>query len=145
MIAVDTNILVYAHRRDTRLNSKACAVVTTLAQGDQPWAVPWPCVYEFISVVTNRRIWGDEATTPTQAWRQVHAWATSPSNHMLGETEDFIGILHRFIDRPKIVGGVVHDARIAAICTAHGVEVLLTRDRDFSMFPEITTSDPLSA
>ena len=37
----------------------------------------------------------------------------------------------------------VHDARIAAICVAHGVEELYTRDRDFSIFPELRTRDPI--
>ena len=51
-------------------------------------------------------------------------------------------ILHRFVCRPHVVGGVVHDARIAAICVAHGVEALLTRDRDFMLFPELQTRNP---
>ena len=46
------------------------------------------------------------------------------------------------MDRPHVVAGVVRDARIAAICVAHGVEALLTRDRDFSLFPELPTRDP---
>jgi predicted nucleic acid-binding protein len=39
---------------------------------------------------------------------------------------------------------VVHDARVAALCVAHGVEKLLTRDRDFSLFPELPTQDPFA-
>ena len=143
MIAVDTNVLVYAHRREARYGEEAFAVLAGLAEGDRPWAIPWPCVYEFHSVVTNRRIWKDEASTPEQAWRQFQAWAESPSSRMIGETEDFVDILRQFVARPRIVGGVVHDARIAAICVAHGVEALLTRDRDFSLFPELPTQDPI--
>ena len=92
--------------------------------------------------MTNRRIWKDSATTPTQAWLQFEAWTSSPTNRMIGEPDDFLPILQRFVDRPRIVGGVVHDARIAAICVAHGVDVLLTRDRDFSKFPELTLRNP---
>ena len=36
-------------------------------------------------------------------------------------------------------------SRIAAICIAHGVEELLTRDRDFSLFPELRTRNPIAA
>ena len=143
MIAVDTNILVYAHRREAHYGEQAFSVMAVLAEGDRPWAIPWPCCYEFLSVVTNRRIWQDSASTPQQAWQQFHAWAASPSNRMIGETDDFVDILRRFVDRPRIVGGAVHDARIAAVCVAHGVEELLTRDRDFSMFPELRTRDPI--
>ena len=143
MIAVDTNLLVYAHRREARVGHAAHAIMAGLAEGDRAWAIPWPCCYEFLSVVTNRRIWKDEATTPEHAWRQFQAWAASPSNHMIGETDGFANILQRFVSRPHVVGGVVHDARIAALCVAHGVETLLTRDRDFSLFPELPTRDPL--
>ena len=143
MIAVDTNLLVYAHRRESRVGESANALLTALAEGDRVWAIPWPCCYE-LSVVTNRRIWKENASTRTQAWRQSHAWSESPSNSMIGETHDFVGVLRRFVQRAHVVGGVVHDARIAAICVAHGVETLLIRDRDYSLFPEIRTRDPLA-
>ena len=143
MIAVDSNLLVYAHRREARLGEAAHALITDLAEGDRAWAIPWPCCYEFLSVVTNRRIWKDDASTSEQAWRQFQAWAASPSNHLIGETERFTDILRLFVQRPHVVGGIVHDARIAAICVAHGIEYLLTRDRDFSLFPELPTRDPL--
>lgn len=96
-----------------------------------------------MSVVTNRRIWKDDASTPERAWSQFEAWLTSPSNHLIGETNHSTNILRPFVQRPHVVGGVVHDARIAAICVAHGIEYLLTRDRDFSLFPELRTRDRL--
>ena len=143
MIAVDTNLLVYAHRRESRAHDAARDVLRGLAEGGDAWAIPWPCCYEFLSVVTNRRIWKDDATAPERAWRQLEVWAASPSNRLLGETDDFLHVLGRFVQRPRVHGGVVHDARIAAICVAHGADVLLTRDRDFSLFPELCTRDPL--
>ena len=143
MIAIDTNILVYAHRRESRYHEEAAAVLQALAEGESTWAIPWPCCYEFLSVVTNRRIWKDYATTSQQAWRQLAAWTASPSLRLIGETEDFLETLGGFAQRPRVVGGMIHDARIAAICAAHGVDALLTRDRDFSLFPEIRTRDPI--
>lgn len=143
MVALDTNLMVYAHRRDSPVGEAAFALMVELAEGDQPWAIPWPCCYEFLSVTTNRRIWKDAATRPDQAWAQLQAWTASPSNRLIGETDDFLRVLKRFIQRPHVVGGVVHDARIAAICVAHGVQALFTRDRDFSLFPELPTRDPL--
>ncbi len=144
MIAVDTNILVYAHRRESRYHEKAAAVVRSLAEGESPWAIPWPCCYEFLSVVTNRKIWQEAATTPERAWQQLSAWTNSPSVRLIGETDDFFETLNQFAKRPRVVGGVIHDARIAAICTAHGVDALLTRDRDFSLFPELPARDPIA-
>ena len=143
MIAVDTNLLVYAHRRESRHHDAVASIMRSLAEGDDAWAIPWPCCYEFLSVVTNPRIWRENATSPEQAWRQLAAWSASPSIRLIGETEDFQQILESFVRRPRVIGGAVHDARIAAICVAHGAEVLLTRDRDFSLFPELKTRDPI--
>jgi toxin-antitoxin system PIN domain toxin len=144
MIAVDTNILVYAHRRESTHHGGATAIVRTLAEGRDRWAIPWPCVYEFFSVVTNPRIWKDAASTPHQAWDQIEAWAAAPAVALLCEPEDFARVLERFVRRSRVRGPVVHDARIAAICVAHGVRELLTADRDFSLFPELSTRNPLA-
>ena len=86
MIAVDTNILVYAHRQRSDFHEPAAEALRTLSEGNAPWAIPWPCCYEFLSVVTNRRIWRDAASEPGQAWRQLVGWAESPSNRLIGET-----------------------------------------------------------
>lgn len=142
MIAVDTNVLVYAHRRESDTHEAASSLLRTLAEGEAPWAIPWPSCYEFLSVVTNRRIWREDASSQDQAWGQLAAWIASPSMRLIGETDDFPDVLERFVRRPRVHGGVVHDARIAAICVAHGVEALLTRDRDFALFPELPTRDP---
>ncbi|MFQ5352108.1 MAG: type II toxin-antitoxin system VapC family toxin, partial [Candidatus Binatia bacterium] len=140
---VDTNILVYAHRRESRHHDNSAEAIRALAEQSQRWAIPWPCLYEFFSVVTNPRIWKGTASSPDQAWQQIDAWTSSPSVSLLGETEDFISVLEKFVRRPRVRGRIVHDARVAAICAAHGVEELLTADRDFSLFPEIRTRNPL--
>ena len=86
--------------RGARLGARAYGVLVSLAEGDRLWATPWPCCFEFLSVVTNRRIRKDSASTPTQAWQQFRAWTASPSNRMIGETDDFVSILRRFVVAP---------------------------------------------
>ncbi|CAN5332482.1 type II toxin-antitoxin system VapC family toxin [soil metagenome] len=142
MLAVDTNVLVYAHRREAREHAAARALVTQLAEGRRPWAIPWPCVYEFFGVVTHPRIWKDAASTAEQAWTQLGVWQASPTLELIGEPRGFFEVLGEFLARPRVRGPIVHDARIAALCAAHGIETLLTRDRDFSLFPELHTEDP---
>ena len=143
MIAVDTNLLVYAHRKEMPWYPEARAILRELGEGDAPWAIPWPCCYEFLNTVTNRRTWREEASTMEEAWGQLAAWAASPSVRFIGETVGFLDVLRDFVERPRVVGPVVHDARIAAICVAHGVDELLTLDRDFTLFPELRTRNPL--
>lgn len=142
MIAVDTNVLVYAHRRESELHEAAQEIMGGLAEGVEAWAIPWPCCFEFLSVVTNRRIWKETATSPVDAWQQLEAWTASPANRLIGETDDFFEIMGGLVKRPGVRGGIVHDARVAAICLAHGTQVLLTRDRDFALFPELNTRNP---
>ena len=144
MIAVDTNLLVYAHRKDSEMHEAAFAVLRSLAEGNRDWAIPWPCCFAFLSIVTNRRIWKEAATPPEFAWQQLEAWIASPVNHLIGETDGFLEILGGLVQRPRVRGAIVHDARIAAICLVHDTEVLLTRDRDFALFPELKTRNPFN-
>ena len=142
MIALDTNVLVYAHRKESRFHEQAKDLVKTLAEGKPSWSIPWPCIYEFYSVVTNPRIWKTAATPPKIASAQINAWINAPSLALLTETQDFFTTLLPIIAQPRIRGPIVHDARIAALCLAHGVEELVTKDRDFQLFPQLKTHDP---
>lgn len=143
MIAVDTNLLVYAHRREVTEHPLAFDLLQELAGSTSRWAIPWPCIYEFFSVVTNARIWKDAASSPAQAWQQIEAWMDSPSLELLHETPDFRATLADFAQRARVRGPVIHDARVAAICVAHGVRTILSRDRDFSLFPDLAVRNPL--
>lgn len=143
MIAVDTNILVYAHRRDAPGHAAADAALRRLAERPERWAIPWPCIYEFLSVSTNARAFRPPSTMQA-AIDQVEAWLASGSLVMLAETSAYWGVLSELLTRSGAVGGQVHDARIAALCLYHGVTVLLTADRDFARFPRLRTSNPLT-
>ena len=77
-----------------------------------------------------------------QAVDDLMAW---PRITLLGETPDHWGRLRSLLGRGGVVGPKVHDARVAAICLGHGVDELLTADRDFSWFPELATRNPLVA
>ncbi|MGA2197967.1 MAG: TA system VapC family ribonuclease toxin [Bryobacteraceae bacterium] len=141
MIAVDTNILVYAHRRDSEWFQPASAAIRGLAEGAVPWFIPWPCVHEFLAIVTNPRIY--KPPTPlSAAIRQVEFWMESPSLRLIGELEDYWRQLAATLTAAKVKGGAVHDARVAAICAAHGVRELWTVDRDFSRFTAIRAVNP---
>lgn len=142
MLAVDTNVLVYAHRRETPEHVAAKTLLADLAMGTEPWSIPWPCVYEFFSVVTNTRIWKDAASSPAQAWLQLDAWMDAPSVRLLSESDGHAEVLAALVKRPRVRGPVIHDARIAALCIAHGVDELISRDRDFSLFPELRVRNP---
>ena len=142
MIAVDTNILVYAHRRDIPLHGEALQSIADLAEGAGPWAIPWPCIAEFVAVVTNPRIFAKPTPLAT-ALEQVDAWLTSPSVVLLSEGDRFWERFRPTLEAGRVAGGQVHVGRVASLCIAHGVRVLWTADRDFGRFTGLRTRNPL--
>lgn len=142
MIAVDSNLLVYAHREDSPWHHAAYARIAELAEGAAAWAIPWPCIHEFLSIVTHPRIYAPP--TPLQkAIDQVDAWLESPNLVLLSESEDYWPQLQSVLQTGRVSGPQVHDARIAALCQQHGVGELWTIDRDFSRFPGLIVRNPL--
>lgn len=143
MIAVDTNLLVYAHREDSPHHARASEVLSALAVGRAIWAIPWPCLHEFLAVVTHPRIYRPPTSTAV-ALQAVDALVALPTVHLLSETSDHHAILTRLVSVPAVVGPKVHDARVAAICLGHGVDTLWSADRDFSWFPDLRVVNPLT-
>jgi toxin-antitoxin system PIN domain toxin len=144
LITVDTNLLVYAHRAESEWHDRAAVRVRELAEGRSPWAIPWPCLHEFLAIVTHPRIW-DPPTPTAAALDQVEAWLESPSLAVLAEGGDHWKVLRELVESGRVAGPRIHDARIAALCLSHGVRELWSADRDFSRFPALSTANPLSA
>lgn len=142
MIAVDTNLLVYAHRSDSPWFDAARKVLRPLVEGTATWAIPWPCVHELLAIVTHPRIYRPPTELP-RALEQVAALVASPSLMLLSEPTGYWPVLRRLLGSGQVTGAKVHDARIAALCLGHGVSELWSADRDFTRFPELKTRNPL--
>ena len=142
MIAVDTNLLVYAHRADSVWHQPARECLEKLAAGGSRWAIPWPCLYEFYAVVTHPRIF-PKPTPPTTALQACQEFASSPQVRLLSETEDFVEKLGGFIRGLDLKGPKIHDARVAVLCHVHGARELWSCDRDFSRFKFLKVVNPV--
>lgn len=142
MIAVDTNILLYAHKRQNPFHGAARRVVAALAESDATWAIPWPCLQEFYAAASNPRIF-PEVDAASAAVKQIDLWFESPSLLVISETGTHWEALAKLLRESKVVGGATHDARIAAICIENGVKELWTADRDFAKFKGLKSSNPL--
>ncbi|MFP4149197.1 MAG: type II toxin-antitoxin system VapC family toxin [Nitriliruptoraceae bacterium] len=141
MIGIETNLLVYAHRADAPQHQRAQASLRPAVEGELgPIGIPWPCLHEFLAVVT-RPLW----STPmpiVDALESLRRVLAGPGVEALAETRDHLRILTELCP-PGLAGGKVHDARIAAICTGHGVRELWSADRDFGAFPGLRVRNPL--
>ncbi len=144
MIALDTNILVYAHREDSPFHEAAFRRVAELAEGPAVWAIPWPCLHEFLAIVTHARIYAPP-TPLTRAVDQVDAWLESPTLTLLTESPAHWTTLRALLAAGRVTGALVHDAPVAALCRQHGVRELWSADRDFSRFPGLAVVNPLLA
>jgi hypothetical protein len=142
VIAVDTNILVYAHREDSPFHEIAYRRVCELAEGIASWAIPWPCLHEFLAIATHPRIYAPP-TPLAGALDQVDAWLASPTLVLLSETAEHWPRLRALLEAGRVAGPRVHDARVAALCQQHGVRELWSADRDFSRFSGIAAINPL--
>ena len=144
MIAIDTNLLVYAHRPEMPLHAEARALIDSLPQRGRLFGLPWPCVHEFLAVVTNRRIFRDPTPTPV-AMQAVRTLLDSKLFSLLGEGIGYLDRLEALAISGRVEGAMIHDARIAALCHHHGVQELWSADRDFTRFPGLKVRNPLIA
>jgi predicted nucleic acid-binding protein len=114
----------------------------TLAEGRSRWAIPWPCVHEFLAIVTHARIYSPPTPLET-ALQSIAVWLDARNCVGIAEGQGYFELFRRLATEGHVAGGQIHDARIAALCLHHGVSVLWTADRDFSRFPGLKFSNPL--
>jgi toxin-antitoxin system PIN domain toxin len=142
--AVDTNVLVYAEITSSPFHETARAVLRDLAEGAEAWALPWPCAYEFLRVVTHPRVYHPPVPTPV-ALADLLAILASPSLTMLGESDRHVAVLESVVARSGVTGNLVFDAHIVALCVEHGVSTLVTGDLDFLRFDGIAVENPFES
>ena len=142
MIAVDTNILVAFQRSEYPHHARAAEMIRAVAEGSSAWAIPWPCVHEFLAIITHPRIFR-RPTEMTIALDVITALLESPTVRVLSESCSYWDVLQKLLLASQVQGPRVHDARIAALCLDHGVRELWTADRDFSRFAGLKCRNPL--
>lgn len=137
MIAIDTNVLVYAHVDSFPKHALARDAVVALAEGARPWGIPAPCLVEFLRIVTHPRVLADPFSMP-EATDAVAALLESPTASILCPAGEHWRLLSAAACDADARGNLAFDATIAAICEETGVSVLLTEDRDFDRFSRVT-------
>jgi len=142
--AVDTNVLVYALHKESEFRTQSLHVLRTLAEGQVPWAIPWPCVYECLRVVSHPQVF-HPPMRPTEAWRQLGSLCASPALQLLAETPRHPAVLQAVLDQSQASGNLVHDAHIWALCLEHGASELISADRDMTRFEGMKLRNPFAA
>jgi uncharacterized protein len=138
VIAVDTNVLVSAHREELPQHRRARTRLIELAEGPARWALPVFCLGEFLRVVTHPRLF-DPPFSVVEACQALDRVLSSPSLVVLTPGDRFWPLLARATRDADAIGNLVFDAQIVALCREAGVSALLTEDRDFDRFPGFST------
>ena len=138
MIAVDTNILVHAHREESPKHRAAHARVVALAESPSRWAIPVFCIGEFVRVITHPRLF-DPPYSAQEACEALARLLASPSVIVLCPGPDYPALLMEAVREANAIGNLVFDAQIVALCRENGISRLVTEDRDFDRFKGLST------
>lgn len=141
MSAVGSNLRIYAHKEGSPFHTAAAELVRSLRYQRAASAIPWPCIHEFIGIVTHPGIY-KPASTLSEASGFLDSVFASPQLQLLSESSGYFDRLREIATAARLKGPRIHDARIAALCLHHGVRELWSADPDFSAFSQLTVRSP---
>lgn len=143
MLAVDTNVLVYAADADSQFHRPCRDWLERQRARPDAWYITWSIIYEFLRVTTHPRVMRRPWSAPA-AWEFVSALLASPGLGILVPTQRHADVAQDVIlELPHLAGNLLHDAHTAILMREHGISRICTRDTDFSRFPFLDVIDPL--
>jgi len=142
MIALDTNVLVYAHREGAHEHERARGAVRAALDDSRGWGICLPSISEFWSIVTHPRMPGGPST-PSVVTRFFHYLITEGHGNIWTPGPGFGQRLMRWATSLKVRGKRIFDLQIAVIALEHGVQEIWTHDRNFTSVPGVKVRDPL--
>ena len=140
MIAVDTNILVYALHPGVPQHDEALRRLEVLATGRAPWGIPFPCVTRYLRITTHRAF--RPVIAAADVWHNLDAVLHSPSVQLLTPTSRHLPLLREVMEESGALGDLAYDAQVVTLCLEYGVRELLTADKGFRRFSGIRVTDP---
>jgi toxin-antitoxin system PIN domain toxin len=140
-VAIDANILLYASDESSTRHEIASAVLARLAEGPALVYLFWPVAMAYLRIATHPSIF-DHPLEPADARRNLDQLLSRAHVRSPGEGDRFWPVYQGLVRDDAIRGNLVTDSHIAALMRQHGVSTILTADRDFRRFPDITARDP---
>jgi predicted nucleic acid-binding protein len=141
MIALDTNILVYAHRAGVPEHRSAKRSIEEAAGKADGWCIPFPCVAEFWAVVTHPASAG-RPSRPREARQFLDNLVAAGAKILYPRC----GALERFLElavRLDVQSARIFDLQIGLICQDAGAREIWSHDRNFITVPGLLVNDPL--
>lgn len=143
-VAVDANLLLYASDAASPRHRTAVDLLARLGEGPGLVHVFWPVAMAYLRISTHPRVF-EEPLAPDVARANLAGLLARPHVRSPGEGEGFWQVFEDTVGEDVVRGNLVTDAHIAALMRQHGVSTVVTADRDFRRFPDITVQDPYAA
>ena len=137
----DVNVLIYAHREESREHEAYAAFIRELAEGPSAFGLSEAVLCGFVRVVTNPKIF-KQPTPAAIALEFCHSLRSRPQAVVLRPGERNWQIFQQLCLSLSAKGKLVADAWHAALAIEHGCEWIST-DGDFARFPMLKWSHPL--
>ena len=142
MIALDTNILIYAHREGSSEHHRAVKAVLAALEDGRGWGICLPTVVEFWSIVTHPKIPGGPSS-PAIVNNFFHYLLTEGYGNIWTPGTGFGQRLMRWAASLKVRGKRIFDLQISVIAYEHGAQEIWTHDHGFATIPPVKVRDPL--
>lgn len=142
MIALDTNLLVYAHRSRLPEHAAARRAIEEASVADAGWGIPLPCLAEFWSVVTHPAAAGHRST-PRDAAAFLASLGTAGAK-ILHPRDGLWERLSRSAIELGVMGSRVFDLQISLIAQEAGASEIWTHDTGFAAVRGMRVVDPLA-
>lgn len=142
MIAVDTNLLVYAHRSGFSSHSVAIQALEKAFRNPLGWGIPLTCTAEFWSIVTHAKM-GDRPSNPDEARSFLDNILEDGGGLVLYPGTGLYSRLGRWAEELRVQGPRIFDLVIALTATDNGAVEIWTHDASFLEIPGLRVVDPL--
>ena len=142
MIALDTNLLVYAFLPDVRQNAGARRAIEKASSDPRGWGVALPSVAEFWMTVTHPASVGGPSP-PAKARDFLTALLMEGPGTLWMPRDPFWTRLVQLATDLKVSGARIFDLQIALTAFDNGANEIWTHDAGFVTIPGLEVHDPL--
>lgn len=142
MIAIDTNLLIYAHRSATAEHRAARAAIEAALNAPGGCGIALPSIAEFFSIVTHSTA-SRRPSSPEVAVSFLASLREAGVEDLLPGPAFAPRLVQLAVDL-RVVGARVFDLQIGLCAIDSGATAVWTHDWGFARIPGLVVHDPLN-